>query len=254
MRNILSVLRTLGACKRERPDDTESSIVMRVLRDMNLSKLDEPLFLSLINDLFPGIRLDGSTYTDLQAAVSHQLYEAMLVRHGLMTLGPSGAGKTSAINILMRALTECGSPHREMRMNPKAITAPQMFGRLDQSAPAASRSRREFIWLVLDGPVDAIWIENLNSVLDDNKTLTLANGDRIPMSPNCKLVFEVHNMENASPATVSRLGMVFMSSSALGWKPILQDFVKCIEAVELLKMSHCCVKKRNSPSVDDTCL
>jgi len=196
---------------------------------MNLSKLvaqDVPLFLSLISDLFPGLGVpEGMAHTDLKAALDAiterenlllhpswsikviQLYETSLVRHGIMVVGPPGAGKSRIISCLQDSLTTTtGIQHKRIRMNPKAIRAEEMFGETDKAtqewvdgifatmwAKFNDRNRKDIQWIVCDGPVDALWIENLNTVLDDNKILTLANGDRIPMTDNVKLIFEVED-------------------------------------------------------------
>jgi len=73
--------------------------------------------------------------------------------------------------------------------------------------------------------VDALWIENMNSVMDDNKLLTLANGERIRLENYCALLFEVGNLNYASPATVSRAGMVYVDPKNLRYSPYWQRWV-----------------------------
>ena len=272
LRNILAVLRTAGQSRRDALDAPEQMLLMRTLRDMNLSKFvadDVPLFLALIDDLFPGVKADKQTHAEVGPAVNTaitdlgyqlhttwvnkviQVYEMCLVRHSLMCVGPSGTGKTAIIEVLHKALQGIvvppdaivapmiGQPHKMVVMNPKAITSPQMFGSMDVVANEwtegifaqlwrrANKDKKNFTWLVLDGPVDAIWIENLNTVMDDNKILTLANNDRIPMyRPNVTLHFEVEDLRNASPATVSRAGIIYISDADLGWKPFISSFTQ----------------------------
>ncbi|KAK9841874.1 hypothetical protein WJX81_008571 [Elliptochloris bilobata] len=266
LRNILSVLRTAGASKRASPDKSEVFHMMRTLRDMNMSKFvaeDVPLFLSLIDDLFPGLKADRSSFPDISSALGKvvaerglqahapwlnkciQLYETYLVRHGIMLVGPSGAGKTAIMECLAAALTELGTKHVIWRMNPKAITAPQMFGRMDPTTGdwtdgvfavlwrRAAKQRNQNTWIVLDGPVDAIWIENLNTVL------TLANGDRILMTPQMKAFFEPENLANASPATVSRAGIIYVSDVELGWAPLTASWLQRRRPAEAALLQPC---------------
>jgi dynein heavy chain len=81
-------------------------------------------------------------------------------------------------------------------------------------------------WTIFDGPVDAKWIENMNTVLDDNMLLSLPNGERVKLHSAMHMLFEVEDMTQASPATVSRLGMVYMTPSDLGWIPYFDSWIQ----------------------------
>ena len=123
-----------------------------------------------------------------------------------------------------------------MKVNPKAISMQCLYGFMnpvtnewvDGIFAKNVKEIEENItrMIVCDGPVDSFWVENLNTVLDDSKMLCLSNGQRIKLPSNFCMLFEVENLDQASPATVSRCGMIYMNRDILSSGIIIKTWVK----------------------------
>lgn len=83
-------------------------------------------------------------------------------------------------------------------------------------------------WILLDGDIDPMWIESLNTVMDDNKVLTLASNERIALTKMMRLIFEISSLRTATPATVSRAGILYINPQDLGWNPYVSRKVVVI--------------------------
>ena len=195
-----------------------------------------------------------------------QIFQISQIQHGLMMVGPSGSGKSTAWQVLMEALGRMdGVEGVSHVIDPKGISKEALYGVLDPNTREwtdglFTHILRKIIdnvrgelnkrqWVVFDGDVDPEWVENLNSVLDDNKMLTLPNGERLSLPPNLRILFEVQDLKYATLATVSRCGMVWFSEEILKTEMIYQHFLTCLRNIPLDEVSENFMTQRSqSPS------
>ncbi|KXS10801.1 hypothetical protein M427DRAFT_103173 [Gonapodya prolifera JEL478] len=259
LRAIKSVLVVAGSLKRSDPGVPEEQVLMRALRDFNLPKIaadDLQVFLGLINDLFPKCDIARKRDEALEEAIRKttiesglqaeeifvlkcvQLEELLAVRHCVFIIGNAGSGKSQIWKMLAKTYNNLGKKCVYNDLDPKAVSTDELFGCINPSTrewkdglfscimrDLASAPGTDPKWLILDGDIDPNWIESLNTVMDDNKVLTLASNERIPLKPHMRLIFEIGDLKYATPATVSRAGILYVNSSDLGWNPFVQSWL-----------------------------
>jgi dynein heavy chain 2, cytosolic len=237
----------------------EMEIIVKSARFNTMSKLtfgDSKRFDALLKDIFPNVKITEFEYDDLKKALTHvfaehklifndiqlkkalEIYEQLRQRMGVVVVGPSGSGKSVLWRMLKEALIKTGKMVKTYVMNPKALTRHQLLGNIDVDTRewtdgVLTAASRQVIkeppevqsWIVCDGDIDPEWVESLNSVLDDNRLLTMPSGDRIQFGPNVNFLFETDDLSCASPATVSRMGMIFLSNEDTDIKAIIDSWL-----------------------------
>lgn len=238
-------------------------LAMKDMNIAKLTSDDFPLFNGIMSDIFPGVAVPVIDYKEFLTCIKNELKESGLQivpiaitkvlelfetknsRHSVMILGNTGTAKTTTWKILkgaynrMKLLGIAGwNSVIEYPVNPKSLNLGELYGEYNLSTgewldgvlsaimrKICSDESPEQKWMLFDGPVDAVWIENMNSVMDDNKVLTLINSERITMPEQVSLLFEVGDLSVASPATVSRCGMVYNDYKDVGWRPYVKSWL-----------------------------
>ncbi|CAF2140297.1 unnamed protein product [Rotaria magnacalcarata] len=263
LRAIKSVLVVAGALRRSDPGRPEDQVLMRALRDFNIPKIvtdDMPVFMGLIGDLFPALDVPRKRNLDFEKLIKQatvdlklqpedsfilkvvQLQELFEVRHSVFIVGNAGTGKSQIWKVLNRTYFNQKRKPMAVDLNPKAVTNDELFGIINPATREwkdglFSTIMRDLAnltsdgpkWIVLDGDIDPMWIESLNTVMDDNKVLTLASNERIPLNPTMRLLFEISHLRTATPATVSRAGILYINPADLGWNPQVATWIETRE-------------------------
>ncbi|KAM7359981.1 dynein beta chain, ciliary isoform 2-T2 [Cochliomyia hominivorax] len=260
LRAIKSVLVVAGTLKRDDHSRPEDQVLMRALRDFNIPKIvteDISIFMGLIGDLFPALDVPRKRVFDFEKTIRKavndiklqpeesflmkvvQLQELLDVRHSVFIVGNAGTGKTKIWQTLRETYRIQKLKPVCNILNPKALTNDELFGIVNPTTrewkdglfSSIMREQANMVnlnpkWIVLDGDIDPMWIESLNTLMDDNKILTLANNERISLKKEMRLLFEVGHLKAATPATVSRAGILYINPLDLGWSPYVSSWLE----------------------------